>query len=312
MNEIKKNDLEEEMSRFEQEIAGQLPPPPRLPINDGYAEAVPHDDTADFAHHPDAGYPYDNGPMDHQSRQGAIPSFPPQQHNEQQQMLHPFPHLPPLPPLPHGLPVPPSLGNHQSGGNLPQFMPPPMPPMMMNPVAKQSAPVIKPPTVPIDSYDPTQALVEEKHSEPGSSSVGTGGAKSGEKTTKNDRKRKFVRVGGGQTWEDESLAEWDQNDFRLFCGDLGNEVTDEYLYRAFSSYASITRAKVVRDKKSKKTKGYGFVSFKDPQDYLKAMREMNGKYVGNRPIKLRKSTWKDRNIEVSRKKDKEKKKLGLR
>lgn len=37
-----------------------------------------------------------------------------------------------------------------------------------------------------------------------------------------------------------------------------------------------------------------------------------GKYIGNRPIKLRKSTWKDRNIDVVRKKVKEKKKLGLR
>ena len=31
-----------------------------------------------------------------------------------------------------------------------------------------------------------------------------------------------------------------------------------------------------------KVKGYGFVSFKDPQDFVKAMREMNGKYVGTR------------------------------
>ena len=37
-----------------------------------------------------------------------------------------------------------------------------------------------------------------------------------------------------------------------------------------------------------------------------------GKYVGSRPIKLRKSMWKDRNMEVVRKKQKEKKKLGLR
>jgi len=36
-----------------------------------------------------------------------------------------------------------------------------------------------------------------------------------------------------------------------------------------------------------------------------------GKYVGNRPIKLRKSSWKDRNILVAKKKEKEKKKLGL-
>ena len=41
------------------------------------------------------------------------------------------------------------------------------------------------------------------------------------------------------------------------------------------------------------------------------MREMDGKYVGNRPIKLRKSTWKERNIDVVRKKEKVKKKLGL-
>ena len=42
------------------------------------------------------------------------------------------------------------------------------------------------------------------------------------------------------------------------------------------------------------------------------MREMNGKYVGNRPIKLRKSSWKDRQLEVVKKKTKEKRKLGYR
>ncbi|KAG7235504.1 hypothetical protein INR49_002640 [Caranx melampygus] len=102
------------------------------------------------------------------------------------------------------------------------------------------------------------------------------------------------------------------DDFRIFCGDLGNEVNDDILARAFSRYPSFLKAKVVRDKRTGKTKGYGFVSFKDPNDYVRAMREMNGKYVGSRPIKLRKSMWKDRNMEVVRKKQKEKKKLGLR
>lgn len=54
------------------------------------------------------------------------------------------------------------------------------------------------------------------------------------------------------------------------------------------------KAKVIMDKKTKKSKGYGFVSFSDPNDYLKAMKELQGQYVGNRPIKLRKSRWKDR------------------
>lgn len=38
----------------------------------------------------------------------------------------------------------------------------------------------------------------------------------------------------------------------------------------------------------------------------------SGKYVGNRPIKLRKSAWKDRNIDIVKKKEKEKKRLGLK
>jgi len=67
------------------------------------------------------------------------------------------------------------------------------------------------------------------------------------------------------------------DDFRIFCGDLGNDVTDEMLVRVFGKYSSFQKAKVVRDKRTNKTKGFGFVSFKDPQDFIKAMKEMNGK-----------------------------------
>uniref|UniRef100_UPI0037E81EAF RNA-binding protein 42 isoform X2 n=1 Tax=Semicossyphus pulcher TaxID=241346 RepID=UPI0037E81EAF len=132
------------------------------------------------------------------------------------------------------------------------------------------------------------------------------------KKGKSEKVKKCIRTAAGTSWEDASLLEWDSDDFRIFCGDLGNEVNDDILARAFSRYPSFLKAKVVRDKRTGKTKGYGFVSFKDPNDYVRAMREMNGKYVGSRPIKLRKSMWKDRNIEVVRKKHKEKKKLGLR
>jgi RNA recognition motif-containing protein len=123
---------------------------------------------------------------------------------------------------------------------------------------------------------------------------------------------KYVRTAGGEVWEDSSLAEWDPNDFRIFCGDLGNEVNDEALARAFRKYPTFQKAKIIRDKKSNKSKGYGFVSFKDPNDFVRAMKEMNGKYVGNRPIKLRKSQWKERQLNVAKKRVREKQKLGMR
>ncbi|TMS11442.1 RNA-binding protein 42, partial [Larimichthys crocea] len=153
---------------------------------------------------------------------------------------------------------------------------------------------------------PSMPEPEPPHTEPVES------ATEDKKKAKVEKVKKCIRTAAGTSWEDPSLLEWDSDDFRIFCGDLGNEVNDDILARAFSRYPSFLKAKVVRDKRTGKTKGYGFVSFKDPNDYVRAMREMNGKYVGSRPIKLRKSMWKDRNIEVVRKKHKEKKKLGLR
>lgn len=126
---------------------------------------------------------------------------------------------------------------------------------------------------------------------------------------KRKKDKKTVRVAGGQVWEDSSLADWEGDDFRIFCGDLGNDVNDELLTRTFNKFPSFLKAKVIRDKRTGKSKGFGFVSFKEPQDFIKAMKEMDGRYVGSRPIKLRKSTWRQRSFEVVKRKEKEKTQL---
>ena len=117
-----------------------------------------------------------------------------------------------------------------------------------------------------------------------------------EKMQKNWR---IYRKGAGIIWQDESLNEWPENDYRIFVGDLGNEVNDQVLANAFIKYPSFAKAKVIRNKITGKTKGYGFISVTDVNDYIKIMREMNGKYVGNRPIRLKRSTWKDRSVMYS-------------
>ncbi|KAL3316588.1 RNA-binding protein 42 [Cichlidogyrus casuarinus] len=126
------------------------------------------------------------------------------------------------------------------------------------------------------------------------------------------KQKKYLRIAAGQVWNDPTLNEWDKDDFRIFCGDLGPEVTDETLIKVFSRFSSFKKAKVVIDKRTRESRGYGFVSFGHPDDFTRAMREVNGKFVGNRPIKLRKSEWQARQLEVHKKKEKEKRKLGLR
>lgn len=123
------------------------------------------------------------------------------------------------------------------------------------------------------------------------------GSSSSSKIGKIKKPKKFLRVAGGTTWEDPTLAEWDPNDYRVFVGDIGNDVTDELLVSTFEKYPSFVKAKVVRDKRTNKSKGYGFISFRDAADYAKAIKDWDGKYLGCRPIKLRKSVWRDRSID---------------
>jgi len=115
-----------------------------------------------------------------------------------------------------------------------------------------------------------------------------------------------VRKGGGQTWEDPTLLEWGSA-HRIFVGNLAGEVTDESLLKAFSKYPSVQKARVVRDKRTTKSKGFGFVSFTDADDYFKAAKEMNGKYIGSHPVLIKRS---ETNVNPVTKKDDQKGRNG--
>jgi hypothetical protein len=104
------------------------------------------------------------------------------------------------------------------------------------------------------------------------------------------KQKTVVRSGGGKTWQDSTLLEWDPAHPRIFVGNLAGEVTDDSLYKAFSSYASVQKARVVRDSRTTKSKGYGFVSFSNSDDYFSAAKEMQGKYIGSHPVQIKRST----------------------
>ena len=44
------------------------------------------------------------------------------------------------------------------------------------------------------------------------------------------------------------MEDWNEDDYRIFVGDLGNEVCDEHLAAAFQKYPSFLKAKVIRNK----------------------------------------------------------------
>ncbi|KAJ4760742.1 Polyadenylate-binding protein RBP45 [Rhynchospora pubera] len=73
----------------------------------------------------------------------------------------------------------------------------------------------------------------------------------------------------------------------IFVGDLGAEVTDSILEETFKAhYQSVKGAKVVMDKLTGRSKGYGFVKFEDPTEQQRAMTEMNGEYCSTRQMRI--------------------------
>ncbi len=117
------------------------------------------------------------------------------------------------------------------------------------------------------------------------------------------RKRPLKRMAAGEVWVDETLSDWPEDDFRIFVGDLAPDAAEHELVDAFGKYKSFNMARIVKDKNSGKCRGYGFVSFASPDDMVKALKEMNGKYVGSRPVKLKKSNWQKRNLSGKRRKE---------
>jgi len=107
-------------------------------------------------------------------------------------------------------------------------------------------------------------------------------------TANPENKVTVVRKGGGQVWEDNTLLEWDPTQFRIMVGNLAGEVTDDSLAKAFAQYG-VSKARVIRDKRTTKSKGFGFVSFTDGELGFKAAREMVGKYIGSHPVTIQRS-----------------------
>jgi hypothetical protein len=108
-------------------------------------------------------------------------------------------------------------------------------------------------------------------------------------TDASDKKKTVVRQGGGKKWTDDSLLEWDPAHLRLFVGNLAGETTDDSLLKAFAPWKSVQKARVIRDKRTNKSKGYGFVSFSDADDFFNAAKTMNGQYIQSHPVIVKKA-----------------------
>jgi len=73
---------------------------------------------------------------------------------------------------------------------------------------------------------------------------------------------------------------------KVYVGNLPFSIDDDKLKELFASYGEIEEATVIKDKFSGRSKGFGFVTFKEDEGAKKAIAEMNEKDIEERKLKV--------------------------
>ena len=73
-------------------------------------------------------------------------------------------------------------------------------------------------------------------------------------------------------------------EFRCFVGGLAWATDDNALERAFSQFGEVIESKIINDRETGRSRGFGFVTFKDEQSMRDAIEGMNGQDLDGRNI----------------------------
>ena len=72
----------------------------------------------------------------------------------------------------------------------------------------------------------------------------------------------------------------------IYVSNLGFNVQDADLKELFAAYVDVTSAKVIMDKISNQSRGFGFVEMSDDASAKRAIDELNGTSVDGRSVKV--------------------------
>ena len=71
---------------------------------------------------------------------------------------------------------------------------------------------------------------------------------------------------------------------KLYVGNLSYSVRDDDLQQQFSSFGHVQSAKVMMERDTGRSKGFGFVEMSNSQEAEAAIRGMNGQNMGGRDL----------------------------
>jgi RNA recognition motif-containing protein len=74
------------------------------------------------------------------------------------------------------------------------------------------------------------------------------------------------------------------NNNKLFVGNLSFNTTENDLQDTFAAHGSVAEAKIMTDRETGRSRGFGFVTMSTDEEAQTAMGALNGKNVGDRAL----------------------------
>ena len=75
----------------------------------------------------------------------------------------------------------------------------------------------------------------------------------------------------------------------IYVGNISWQLTEEDLTTAFAEYGTVDSAKIITDRETGRSKGFGFVEMSDQGAAEKAIEGLNGKELDGRAMKVNES-----------------------
>ena len=72
----------------------------------------------------------------------------------------------------------------------------------------------------------------------------------------------------------------------IYVGNLSYGVSDDQLREVFEAYGTVSSAKVISDKYSGRSKGFGFVEMDDDTEAKSAIEDLDGAEIDGRAVKV--------------------------
>lgn len=72
----------------------------------------------------------------------------------------------------------------------------------------------------------------------------------------------------------------------MYVSNLGFHVTDEELRKLFAEFGTVTSAKVITDRETGRSRGFGFVEMESEKDGNEAMKKLNQKEIEGRALSV--------------------------